>query len=377
MFTPLSEFGPNRRRRCHGLRRSPVIRPSVAVGGFSLVELLVVIAVIGILTALLLPAVQAAREAARRIQCTNHLKQLALATQNYASTRGELPPSGIVEPMTRFYQRDYPVYDQRSGKMFSWAVLLLPYLEESPLYSQFDLNRSVLDQPNEPQQHAVATYLCPSDSARDRFYMDEEFTLGKRFAKGNYAAYVSPFHGDLQMVYPGALIATGQSLSRVTDGTSKSVVFSEVRTLDHLQDERGAWALPWNAASQLSLDVHHNSGLANSHFAEYWPHLGTVYQAQLPNTLGPNADTLVRCPVDVLADAQLERMPCIKHDWDLGLSGYISAAPRSNHTGGVNIAYLDGHVEFLQNDVDPMAMAYMVAIRDSEVIRDAARAAGK
>jgi prepilin-type processing-associated H-X9-DG protein len=163
----------------------------------------------------------------------------------------------------------------------------------------------------------------------------------------------------------------------VTDGTSKTIVFSELRTLEDVQDERGAWALAWNAASQISADVHHNDGLANSHFTEFWPHLGYVYQAQLPNTLGPNADTLVRCAPETLAQAQLEQMPCIPHIDELGLGGYISAAPRSNHTGGVNTAFLDGHVEFLLNDVDPGALSLMVAIRDSEVIRDVAREAGK
>jgi prepilin-type processing-associated H-X9-DG protein len=329
--------------------------------------LLVVVAIIGILVALLLPAVQQAREAARRVQCTNNLKQLALATQNYEHTHKELPPSALVDEFTKYYTRTYPVYDQRLGKMISWAVLLLPYMEESALASQFDLSRSILDQPLNPQEHSVPTLLCPSDMARGRMYADEEHTLGKRFAKGNYAAYVSPFHGDLQMVYPGALIATGQSLARVTDGTSKTAVFTEVRTLDHPQDERGAWALGWNAASQLSLDVHHDSVAAGGRFNEYAPDLHTVYQAQLPNTLGPNADTLVRCPPDVLAEAQLERMPCVRHQWTLGLFGYVSAAPRSSHTGGVVVAYLDGHVDFLRDDVDPLELTYLVAIRDSQV----------
>ncbi|MEX0612399.1 MAG: DUF1559 domain-containing protein [Pirellulales bacterium] len=343
--------------------------------GFTLVELLIVIAIVGILIALLLPAVQQAREAARRMQCASHLRQLALATHNYVETHGELPPSGIVEPKTlieRGTGREYPVFDQRSGKMFSWAVLLLPFLEESSLYSQFDLSLSVLEQPHEPQEQSVPVYLCPSDAALGRFYVDDEFTAGKRFAKGNYAAYVSPFHGDLQLVFPGALIATGQKLSKVVDGTSKTIVFSEVRTRDHPQDERGVWALPWNAGSQLALDMHHDANSAGGNLKPYQPLARYAYQAQLPNTLGPNADTLVRCPGGngALGEAQLEGMPCIQWDWDLGLAGYISAAPRSNHLGGVNVAYLDGHVTYLLDGVDPFAMAYLVDIRDEAVIGD-------
>jgi prepilin-type processing-associated H-X9-DG protein len=348
----------------------PCRRFDSASSGFTLVELLVIIAIIGILIALLLPAVQQARESARRVQCQSNLKQLALAVHGYVNTHKILPPSGIVATTTRTYgTREYPVFDQRSGNMFSWAVLLLPYLEESSLYSQFDLTRSVLDQPHEPQEQEVPVYLCPSDNARGRFYADEEFTLGKRFAKGNYAAYVSPFHSDLQLLFPGALISTGQALSRVTDGTSKTVVFTEVRTLDHLQDERGAWALPWNAASLLSLDMHHDQVKAGGFFTNYWPQAMFAYQAQMPNTDGPNADVLVRCPDEALVQAQLERMPCIKWKWNLGLFGYISAAPRSAHVGGVNAAYLDGRVEFLADDIDPFTMAFLVDIRDSEVGR--------
>jgi prepilin-type N-terminal cleavage/methylation domain-containing protein/prepilin-type processing-associated H-X9-DG protein len=341
--------------------------------GFTLVELLVVIAIVGILIALLLPAVQQSREAARRVQCASHLKQLALATLNYTNTKGELPPSGIVEKKTlieRGTKQEYPVFDQRSGKMFSWAVLLLPYVEESNLYAQFDLTQSILEQPNEPQEEFVPNYLCPGDAANGRFYADEEFTAGKRFAKGNYAAYVTPFHSDLQLIYPGALISTGQPLTRVVDGTSKTIVFSEVRTRDHVQDERGVWALPWNASSLLALDMHHDAAKAGGNLKPYLPLAAYAYQAQMPNTLGPNADILMRCPdgVGVLPQAQLEGMPCDRGRWPLGLAGYISAAPRSTHIGGVNVAYLDGHVTLLSNNVDPFALAYLVDIRDETVI---------
>jgi prepilin-type processing-associated H-X9-DG protein/prepilin-type N-terminal cleavage/methylation domain-containing protein len=337
-------------------------------GAFTLVELLVVIAIVGILIALLLPAVQQAREAARRLHCTSNLKQLALATLGYAETHGILPPSGLVESKTLPYlQQEYPVFDQRSGKMFSWAVLLLPYLEESSLYSQFDLTKNILEQTSNPQEQQVPVYLCPSDGSSGRLYFDPEFTGDKRFAKGNYAAYVSPFHTDLQLLYPGALISTGQKLSKIIDGTSKTVVFSEVRTLDHPQDERGAWALPWNAASLLALDMHHDAANAAGYFGNFLVQLQLMYQAQMPNTIGPNADVLVRCPDDALAQAQMERMPCIKWEWSLGLWGYISAAPRSMHIGGVNMAFLDGHVEFISDDVNPFAMAYMVDIRDEKV----------
>jgi prepilin-type N-terminal cleavage/methylation domain-containing protein/prepilin-type processing-associated H-X9-DG protein len=348
-------------------RAISVVRRENAAG-FTLVELLVVIAIVGVLIALLLPAIQQAREAARRIQCVNNLKQIGLATLSYENAKKTLPPCGLVDIVFNRRVREgidesYYKFDQRNGKMIGWAVLLLPYLEENNLYDQFDLTRSVLDQTAEPQSQFVTSYLCPSESAAGRYYQDDEFTVGKRFAKGNYAAYVSPFHSDLQLLYPGAIIAGGQKLKRIVDGASKTIAFSEVRTLDQLQDERGAWALPWNGASLLSLDMHN---AAADYIRRYVPSLGFAFQAQLPNTIGPNADVLVRCPEDALAESQLEAMPCILWSGELGFGGYISAAPRSRHAGGVNAAFLDGHVDFILNEVDPFAMSLMVDIRDNE-----------
>ena len=92
----------------------------------------------------------------------------------------------------------------------------------------------------------------------------------------------------------------------------------------------------------------------------------------MPNTLGPNADILLNCPGDdgALGESQLEGMPCIKWKWKLGLAGYISAAPRSNHVSGVNAVFLDGHVTFLRDDIDPFTLAYLIDIRDEVAMGD-------
>ena len=338
---------------------------------FTLVELLVVIAIIGVLISLLLPAVQSARESARRTQCANNLKQLALATLSYEAAEGNLPPSGLVGETTKKIgsrQVSYPVFDQRTGPMIGWAVLLLPYLEQNNIYDQFDLKTSILDQANEPQESFIETYLCPSDTARGLFYSDTEFTNGKRFAKGNYAAYVSPQHTDLQLVYPGALNSVGQQLKSITDGTSATLVFSEVRTIDIPDDERGAWALPWNAASLLSFDMHHDASKGYLRKFHPWNAPFIVQQVQLPNFLGPNSDILLRCSEESLVRSELERMPCDRYRWATGLLGYSSAAARSQHPGGVNASFLDGRVDFLPNEIDPFVMTYYIDITGSEAI---------
>src|SRR5262245_60479780 len=108
---------------------------------FTLVELLVVIAIIGSLVAILLPAVQAARESARRVQCANQIRQLALASLNYESAKKLLPPSGDAQVMK---DKDVPTVDifyPLQGVQMSWAVYLLPYLEQQRLAAMFDKSK--------------------------------------------------------------------------------------------------------------------------------------------------------------------------------------------------------------------------------------------
>jgi prepilin-type N-terminal cleavage/methylation domain-containing protein/prepilin-type processing-associated H-X9-DG protein len=122
-------------------------------GAFTLVELLVVIAIIGILISLLLPAVQAAREAARRMECTNNLKQIALALHNYHDTHRALPfGSG-----GRIGTPGYAI----AG---TWPAMILPFLEQKPLYDRFNFKLAMDDPANtEAVQTIVAGFICPSD----------------------------------------------------------------------------------------------------------------------------------------------------------------------------------------------------------------------
>lgn len=105
--------------------------------GFTLVELLVVIAIIGILVALLLPAVQAAREAARRSQCTNQLKQLGLAMQNYEDTHRVLPPAGLAYGFTPHVDGAPKTILNLNG-----FVLMLPFMEQQAVYAQYNFSGS-------------------------------------------------------------------------------------------------------------------------------------------------------------------------------------------------------------------------------------------
>jgi len=131
---------------------------------FTLIELLVVIAIIGVLVSLLLPAVQQAREAARRAQCTNNLKQLGLALHNYHDAHRVFPAAYLAD--TRDASRDPNTFDGPNG--FAWGTMLLPALDQSPLYNQFDLGRPCWDPVNAaPARTRLPVFLCPTATNTD------------------------------------------------------------------------------------------------------------------------------------------------------------------------------------------------------------------
>jgi hypothetical protein len=316
----------------------------------------------GTLIALLLPAVQAAREAGRRTQCANNLKQIGLGVLNFESANQYVVPAGAYGPWQDAVKFAYGHWrmDLKSGTNHSWLARILPQLEQQVLYDQFEPTTHVAKNPSQPQAQQPAIFLCPSDNAVGRFFFWTE--AGSEsvypFGKGNYAGFVSPFHMDDLYTY-GAIQAYGQKLKEVTDGISRTVLASEVRTRDHDRDQRGAWALPWSAASLLSFDAHpswyplRNGAEPNDTFDFSSSSLG---QTQLPNSKTP--DVLYECPD--LASEQIERMPCTDNP------GYTSAAPRSNHFAGVNSVYLDGSVHFLADDIDEHVMAYLIAVSDGQ-----------
>ena len=127
------------------IRFPTVGRTRERLGAFTLVELLVVMAIIGGLVGLLLPAVQSARESARRLQCSNHLKQIGLGLHNYESTYKKFPVGSI------------------ESNFISSFTAILPHLEQGNRYALYNFSRYYTDPDNAAlSAHTIATYLCPS-----------------------------------------------------------------------------------------------------------------------------------------------------------------------------------------------------------------------
>lgn len=181
----------------------------------TLVELLVVVAVIGVLIALLLPAIQKVREAANRAACLNHLKQLGLALHAYHDANGSFPP-GVTADTS----------DLRDGK-HSGLVFVLPYLEQQPLYQRYDFSAAWRAPANLPvAQTRVALFLCPAGPNQ---LTEDGGVPGAMthyaFSKGNYA-YLSR---DAS-IRPGAGlfdVNTARRLTDVRDGTSQTFAMGE------------------------------------------------------------------------------------------------------------------------------------------------------
>jgi prepilin-type processing-associated H-X9-DG protein len=183
------------------------------------VELLVVIAVIGILAGLLFPAVQYARGAARRTVCRNRLRQISVALHSYHDRRGSFPPLSVVD-------RSGP---EHTG-WWSWRVHILPELEERPLYNNIDLREDVwanADKYKPCTSQQLTVFMCPSDVQVKRVYETNEFfPAGEAYALASYfgcRGSSDAVPGD------GVFPAINQTvrLGSILDGTSQTILVGE------------------------------------------------------------------------------------------------------------------------------------------------------
>jgi prepilin-type N-terminal cleavage/methylation domain-containing protein/prepilin-type processing-associated H-X9-DG protein len=322
--------------------------------GFTLIELLVVIAIIGVLVSLLLPAVQSAREAARRSQCTNNLKQIGLAVMNYEGANGCIPPSGST----------------CGAQRYSMKVRILPFLEQGQVYNAFNFAllpfnwsagtmTSSCNGITYVDSHDVGgasnatagstlvnTFLCPSDgnpgNSGSRTYGGVAFRVsGSNYVNngGTERRYTgNKLNGPAWFLGGSGDVGNMVTLASVTDGTSNTAVFSEYvkgRSGMNVPGLGVVWTKPSGTlgsganAMMDDKDCQNATAITWDYKGEYWNHQdsgrgGTYFHTGLPNTKS-----------------------CRPSNW--GYEGLTTAS--SNHSGGVNVLMLDGTVRFVKSTV--------------------------
>ncbi|MHB8863136.1 MAG: DUF1559 family PulG-like putative transporter [Pirellulaceae bacterium] len=325
--------------------------------GFTLIELLVVIAIIGILIGLLLPAVQAAREAARRMQCKNHLRQVALATLNYEATYAVLPASAILDLSV--------TATPNNG---SWGIhgRILPFLEQAALYDHVDVNVA-WDYQQAIDALRVPVYVCPSDPGAARI---RDPGGGKvRLVPTSYGFNLGTWfvfdpatrRGGDGLFFPNSHLP----LSAVRDGTSHTLLMAEVKAWQPYTRNGGPFpAIPPPNAEAAALVVASGSEFKDTGHTE-WPD-GRVHHTGFTATLPPN--TVVPFNTgSAIVDADYNAWQEGRHG-SAGRPTYALVTSRSHHAGVVQVAFLDGSVQTMVDSVDLTTWRAMASRAGGEVL---------
>ena len=197
------------------------------LSGFTLVELLVAITIIGIMIAMAMPAVQAARESARRATCLNNLARIGMALQDYESAHETLPPGTI--------DKQGPIHNAPSGYQMSWLVQLLPYIDERPVFEHVDFSVGAYDKKNAAVRAIhVALFTCPSYCGPARNGSDaaqggaDEAGLPGTCTVSNYAGCHNDVEAPIDADNHGVMFLNSHiSRTDVTDGLASTLYVGE------------------------------------------------------------------------------------------------------------------------------------------------------
>ncbi|MEX0643215.1 MAG: DUF1559 domain-containing protein [Pirellulales bacterium] len=314
-------------RRAHFVNRA-TNRLHRRAAGFTLVELLVVIAIIGLLIGMLLPAIQAAREAARRMSCTNNLKQIGLALQNYHGQHKYFPPSA-------------PLYFKSQEPSISWRVMILPFLEETSVYQEIEPTKDGGATNWNAQTRVIDVYHCPSG--------ERPASNSGILVQSNYAAISGAFRGTLRInleksvcgdIYTNGIFYPNSrtKISRITDGTSHTLAVGE----------RMYFFLNW-------MD-------------------GATYAGNLPTPtrICSEAASNVRFPIN----SDHQTVGYWKGDSDAPTGALKDLLQNdlffaSKHSGGANFCLADGSVHLVRDTIDFTVFQDLSTKNGEEVVQDA------
>ncbi len=298
-------------------------KPRTADAGFSLVEVLVVVAIVAILLGLLLPAVQAAREASRRSACANRLRQLVTATLNYESQQRVLPAGALI-------------HSQEAQQGVSWRTLILPHLEETALYLKLDV------QPHGGAADRVAgryinpVFQCPSSSPNlqpsDLPLSNYEAVSGAGANADEIRDLDDHFCGDIYLdgvYYPGSRT----SIDQITDGTSHTLVLGE-RNYDLYNWVDG---VSWYGSPDVEMCAYASKNV------------------RYPLNANPEEFGYSISDRDAPAGA-LKTM--VRNDLFFG----------SGHPGGAHLAFADGSVDFVSDAIDFLVYKGLASKSGNEVL---------
>lgn len=278
--------------------------------GFSLVEMLVVIAIIGGLIAILLPAVQQVRESARRAQCLNKLRQIGLSALNFEAANDNLPP---------------PSYgDEEFDEPGSTFVLLLPYVEDRSRFENIDLDRAINDEPNrEFTSQRLELYLCPS-MKWSQYKNEGSYIISFNSKYLNPSTDNVEANGAFKRPVPGGIAQYDLRMGDILDGTSNTFFFGEIDN-----------SVPWTDFSGNPSNIFEGFSWANGYWFNARGHAEGIFNLKEPTP----------------------EQYFVHH-----------RTFRSDHPGGVNFCYIDGSTNFIPDSLDREVLMALVTRAGGEDI---------
>lgn len=330
--------------------------------GLTVVEAAVAIAAIGLILALLVPAVLASRESARRGECASHMRQIGTALASYHQALNTFPP-GLIATL------DQAGFDEYAGA----NSMMLPYLEQEGLYARYDRNRAWYRQSPEVAQTIVAVFVCPSVSQANPFEIpllasDPNITTGGTYALTNYLfskglndAWCSP-PGTVPVEERGMFdVNVGVSDAVIRDGLSHTIAVGE-----------GAGGPHWPLCGTPGCDTAAAADPAGNRPHASVPWLATTIYPDFVAASGYLASSQFACTLEPLNKKPITHsMVSVGSiaDCRCSLNGghHHTSNFRSDHPGGANFLFADGSMHFLHHAMDITTYRRLSTVSDGAV----------